>query len=476
MDGDFADAECEPVRLPGASASTLKVPSLLNSLPRLLLKTKCGFQGFLQSLVQSPSMKQQTTSAASSTTWPMPLPYPEVFTSGSHSSVPDSHLKRLVCLQVAAFDWLVLGCPGGSPRELRLGGKLAACQWSVVRMLEHLVVDRNTPEFILAGDMGRTANKVEDLEEHLAVLSRAFNELHDFDVGYFSEKLTKPETVAEDEKFRCGTLVGRTTKEATIAAKPLMSERLRFPLEVLRMLAESGRLKPIEAGSYYPAYMSGMFAVGKDQSRDRLILDGRPANLLDLGQSKWSQGMASAAAVSLIFLQDERNLVVCGEDLRDFFYQFQANPERTRRNALCETLTEHEARYVFGTVPEGFVTEGRVHIGFSSLAMGDVCAVEYAQCSHLGILLQSNVCKASELMTLRGSVPRGLLQVGIIVDDLIILEQVLKAAYDGGAEISAKDGLKEQGKPMPLLASKVTPRRPSIARLVVGSGALRLMV
>ena len=95
------------------------------------------------------------------------------------------------------------------------------------------------------------------------------------------------------------------------------------------------------------------------------------------------------------------------------------NSERTRRNALCDTLTKDEARHVFGAVPDSFLSEGRVHIGFSSLAMGDICAVEYAQCSHFGILLQSNVCKASELMTLRGSVPRGLLQVGIIVDDLV---------------------------------------------------------
>ena len=486
MDGVVADDKCEPVRLPGASASTLKVPSLLNSLPRLLLKTRCGFQGFLQSLVQSPSLKQQTTSTTSSTTWPMPLPYPEVFLAGSSSSVPNSHLKRLVCLQVAAFDWLVLGCPKGSPRELHLGGKLAACQWSVVRMLEHLVVDRNTPEFILAGDMGRTASKVEDLEEHLAVLSRAFNELHDFDAGYFSGRLTKPQPEAGNDKFRCGTFVGRTTKDAIIAAKPLVSERLRFPadpsfnplpffdastslryqqprsagklpqevgvvppavnirpdrknkMEVFRMLADSGRLRPIEAGSYHTGYTSGMFAVGKGQSRDRLILDGRPANMLDLGQSKWSQGMASAAAVSLIFLRDERNLVVCGEDLRDFFYQFQVNPERTRRNALCETLTEQEAQYVFGAVPKKYVSRGRVHMGFSSLAMGDVCAVEYAQCSHLGILLQADVCKASELMTLRGSVPRGLLQVGIIVDDLIVLEQVLKTAYEEGCELECQ--------------------------------------
>jgi hypothetical protein len=39
--------------------------------------------------------------------------------------------KRMICLQVALLDWLVLGCPKHAPKELFLGKKLKSSQWSV---------------------------------------------------------------------------------------------------------------------------------------------------------------------------------------------------------------------------------------------------------------------------------------------------------------------------------------------------------
>ena len=469
----LASKRSECVKLPGSSASSIRVPALLNSLPRLLLQTKCCFQGFLQSLVSTHGANDAPTSSASSSAWPMPIPYPEVFSGGAAARVAKCHLKRLTCLQVAVFNWLCLGCPRLAPSVIRMGARLSALQWSAVRMLEHLAVDGNTPEFVDAGDMGRSAGKVEDLEDHLSVLSRAFSDLHGFEGGYWAAGVSKPD--AEDgEPLRCGEAVGRSEKEAVINAKPLVAERLHFPaapsfdpvpyfdestasryekprslgkkpddlderpppvqiradnynkLALFKKLADTGRLKMIPHDSFYANYRSGMFSVVKDQLRDRLILDGRPANMLDQGQSKWCKGMASASSITNIFLADDRDLVICGEDLKDFFYQFVVNEERTCRNALACELSVSECRLVFGDVPTHLVRKGKVCVGFSSLAMGDVCAVEYAQCSHLSLLLQKKVCHPGELLTLKGAVPRGLLQVGIIVDDLVILEQVLR--------------------------------------------------
>ena len=58
--------------------------------------------------------------------------------------------------------------------------------------------------------------------------------------------------------------------------------------------------------------------------------------------------------------------------------------------------------------------------------MGDTMAVEFAQAGHIGLCLQHGVAAVDELITLHGSLPRGLLQVGVIVDDLIFLEQVIR--------------------------------------------------
>lgn len=443
----------------------------------MLLQTKCSFQGFLQTLVSTRGIDEVPTSMVSSSVWPMPMPYPEVFAGGAAARVSDCHLKRLVCLQVAVFDWLCLGSPLHAPAMIKMGMKLSASQWSAVRMLEHLAVDGNTPEFVDAGDMGRSAGKVEDLEEHLSVLSRAFSDLHAFEGGYWAAGGSRPFEEADcSTPLRCGEAVGRSEKEAVISAKPLIADRLQFPaapsfdpvpyfdegtasryenprtlgkvpseveenppavqiradkynrMMLFKKLAESGRLRMIPHDSFYSNYRSGMFSVVKDQFRDRLILDGRPANLLDRSQSKWCRGMASSSALGGIFLGDNADLVICGEDLKDFFYQFSVNDERTCRNALACDLSVQEAEEIFGEVQMELVHKGRIFVGFSSLAMGDVCAVEYAQCAHLSLLLQKKVCHQEELLTLRGAVPRGLLQIGVIVDDLVILEQVVRGS------------------------------------------------
>ena len=327
--------------------------------------------------------------------------------------------------------------------------------------------------------MGRSAGKVEDLEDHLAVLARAFSDLHAFEGGYWAAGGSKPlDETGGFSPLRCGEAAGRSEKEAVISAKPLVADRLHFPaapsfdplpyfdestasryekprtlgwspseveeappvvqvradrsnkMKLFKKLAESGRLQMIPHDSFHSRYRSGMFSVVKDQHRDRLILDGRPANLLDRAQTKWCRGMAAASALGHIFLAADRDLVINGEDLKDFFYQFAVNGERTCRNALACDLSVREAEHIFGSVPRSLVHKGRVYVGFSSLAMGDVCAVEYAQCAHLSLLLQKSVCRQKELLTLRGSVPRGLLQVGVIVDDLIILEQMVRGESD----------------------------------------------
>ena len=71
--------------------------------------------------------------------------------------------------------------------------------------------------------------------------------------------------------------------------------------------------------------------------------------------------------------------------------------------------------------------------------MGDVSSCEFAQASHLGLCLQRGVCSAEEVLCLKSAIPRGLLQVGIIIDDLVILEQVLRRDHMlGGAGSSGR--------------------------------------
>ena len=482
-DGPSGSEPFVPVtKLPGSGAATIRVYGFLNSLPRLILQSSRPFRDFLLAIVQQPSGESTCTSAPSSSTWPCPLPYPEVFKRRASSRVHDAHLKRLVCLQVAALDWLFLGSPSAAPMSLRLGTRLSARQWSVVKMLEFLAVDRNFPEFVEAGDMGRSAGKVEDFQECVDALARAAGVLHAQHGGYSFAKPSKPSSLDDNVLLRAGRVQGRVDKDPVATAKPLVASRLIFPpppefdprpffdeatldryeypvshglepsqasgppprvqvrasrtekLELYKKLAQSGRLGPVPSGSFHPGYTSGLFAVPKDQLRDRMVLDGRPANLLHRGQNKWCKAMASAATLSHIRLREGHVLTMSGEDLKDFFYQFVVNHERMCRNTLCQPLSLKEAKYVFGEQFEW--PESVVQVGLTTLAMGDTCAVEYAQCSHVALCLRGGVAEVDEMLSLHGSIPRGLLQVGIVVDDLVILEQVLR--QQSGRSIAAR--------------------------------------
>ena len=481
--GSGTTSSGEPLKLPGAGAATINVPGFLNSLPRLLLKTKGNLRGFLVSIVQNQADDSSATSLPGSSTWPCPLPYPEVFRRMACSRVPDAHLKRLVCLQIAVMDWLFLGMARAAPLSLRLGTRLTAKQWSIVRTLEHLAVDGNFAEFIDASDMGRSAGKIEDFQDSVDTLARAVATLH-CERGAYT--FLKPSTTNDPDAplLRAGVIAGRVEKDMVVTAKPLIASRLHFPpppqfdprpffddatldrydqpitkgwkpedvdelppkvmvratrndkIELYKKLAASGRLKPVLVNTFHSGYTSGLFAVHKDQHKDRLILDGRPANLLSHKQHKWCRSMASGGTLAQMHLAPDEVLVCNGLDLKDFFYQFSVNAERCSRNALAAPLTEAESKIVFG--PQFQWPETPIWVGLSTLAMGDVNAVEYAQASHIGLCLQKSVAEPDELMSLHGALPRGLLHIGIIVDDLIVLERVLVSAFRDGRKLECE--------------------------------------
>ena len=481
-DGAKDGGEVDP---PGSKASTIRVASFLNSIPRLLMKTQCGLSDFLRSLVMTHEHEACSTSAGSSI-WPMPIPFPEVFRPGANKGEKSVHLKRLVSMQVAVMDWLLLGMPRSAPKSIRLGAKLLAGQWSVVRMLEFLVVDGNTPEFVDAASMGRSASKVEDFEFHLEALSRMMAAVHVEEHQYFGSTLSRSIPFEEDEsgKLRCGKVVSRSSREVMITAKPLVASRLKFPsaptfdpcsffdiptreryekprtlgkdplqapapprvsvradrynkVELYKKLAASGRLKPLVPGTFSRVYTSGLFSVTKDAEKDRLILDGRPANLLDRSQTLWCKAMASASSLTGLYIEEDRVVYASGEDLKDFFYQFVVNQERLCRNVLSDPISVDEAEKVFGQVDDKYITNGEVWVGLSTLAMGDCCSVEFSQCSHLSLMIREGVADVEELLTLYSPPPRGLLQVGIVVDDLIVLEHLLRSDMEQEETVGA---------------------------------------
>eukprot|EP00439_Symbiodinium_sp_Y106_P000056 s9058_g1.t1 len=98
--------------------------------------------------------------------------------------------------------------------------------------------------------------------------------------------------------------------------------------------------------------------------------------------------------------------------------------ERAVRNLICGSLTRSEAAFVFDC-PAADLPAGGTGIlcGLSSLAMGDSSACEFAQCSHLGVLVQGRAVYPGELLLQASSPPRSLLSIGLVIDDLVVLQR-----------------------------------------------------
>ena len=402
----------------------------------------------------------------------MPIPYPEAFRASHPSEVDGLWRKRLISLQSVLLSWLALGRPARAPRTMGLGTPLSAKQWTAISVLRHLNFDGNTPEFIDADLMGRGAAKFESFEDALGALCKAMASVDLQSHGYYTDALSRPPVDYDHAAVTCGKVIGKMQKMNVSPAKDIEADRIEFPnppafdpvplldqetaavyerplevgpelssiteafpvvhirassnnkLELLKKLADSKRLKPLHASEVRRRHLSGLFAVPKNQTRDRLILDARPANLADAVLHRWCKSMASAAALADIVLDPEQILLASGEDLRDFFYQFTVGDQRVRRNALADPLTLQEARYVFSDWLEGY--DSPVFCGLATLAMGDQNACEFAQCSHLAMMLEAGVLSQDEMISLQGDIPRGLLSVGVIIDDLVLLEKLLR--------------------------------------------------
>lgn len=399
----------------------------------------------------------------------MPVPFPEVFTKKVNSE--EDWEKKLVSLQVIILSWLCLGGPRGAPCSLSLGERLSAEQWSVVSYLRHLNRDGNTPNEVDSMMMGRAAAKFESIEVALSSLHRGIAFLHDsFRDSSFGPLDHSRPAEFDDSWMRCGSIVGHFEGEVLSTAKPIIADRLGFPgapsfdpvpyfdqataevflrpldhaaspesfegevprvkinasqkekIALFKKLSLCGRLKPVMGNKVRGRFVSGLFSVGKNALVDRLILDARPPNLLEASKTFWCGSMAAGSCIGDLVLHPDQALLASGLDLKDYFYQFIISEQRVERNILSGCISLVEAREIFGHDFEW--PEKKIHVALSTLAMGDLLACEFAQSAHLGMLLDFGAISTKQLITMKTPLPRSFSLVGIVIDDMIVLEKV----------------------------------------------------
>ena len=98
--------------VPGASAPNFSLPGFWHSLPSLILRQVSSFSRFLRSQITAGNAPAHTSS-----TWPMPLPFPAVSQPGAARR--NSWRHKRINLIVALLNWFNLGCRAAAPAEIQ---------------------------------------------------------------------------------------------------------------------------------------------------------------------------------------------------------------------------------------------------------------------------------------------------------------------------------------------------------------------
>lgn len=154
------------IRVPGARASKYVGQLFGHALLRHLVRSCSGLGCFARSLFGRFDLHTGHTEAATGSL-PMPLPYPEVLRGGNHGESIELARKKLINCIVIVLNYLHLGRPVSWPAECRLGQRLRKAQWESVRRFEGFLEDWLICDSIGPEEMGRTAQKVESIEDTL---------------------------------------------------------------------------------------------------------------------------------------------------------------------------------------------------------------------------------------------------------------------------------------------------------------------
>ena len=198
---------------------------------------------------------------------------------------------------------------------------------------------------------------------------------------------------------------------------------------------------------------AGMFCIPKSLDRDRLILDARPGNRCTPLDSRWLSTLGSHTVLLDFVLKPSELLLASGEDIRDYYYNFEISPSRARQYILIGDYKPEEVSH-FSSFEPRFWASSRVVVGLKTLAMGDVNAVSFGQAAHVGLVLASGAAGVENLLTYRGRPPRDRLSLGVVIDDLLVLERTLRTEIaatrgSGSRDVIAKIRAAYASAPLP---------------------------
>ena len=110
----------------------------------------------------------------------------------------------------------------------------------------------------------------------------------------------------------------------------MRTSRNRARLDLLAQLDEGGRLPILSSKGLDLRGSCGMFSIPKSLQKDRLIFNARPSNLLMPIDTRWLRTLGAASTLLDLQLDDDEELLLSGEDVRDFYYNFHITEDGAR--------------------------------------------------------------------------------------------------------------------------------------------------
>lgn len=453
--------------VPGFDASPIDIGSMWRTWPHKIFSSATPFGRYYRAQC-SKSPRSQCDVAPNAELWPCPLPYHGADLSVKKNGERTAGFRHIVNLQISYLSFLHVGQHQLPPDRVCGPVALTDQQKSMVRRVEELASAWAEQKAFSASDMGRTAAKQERQEEILKKLECFSSSVVQGLSKYqrMSQKVELCRPTAER-----GKVIGHLQKSNVCTAQRIVADRIKMEgrpvfdptpfldseckrlfeepfcqginpdslvdkpprvrvhasldekIKLLCLLNKSGRLvfrKPSEIIAHHG---NGLFCVPKNLDVDRLILDGRPANQLQLTPDKYILSMGAATPLLGIHLSDDEKLLMSGDDLSNFFYTFKIGHDRASRNFLDWKIGTKLVKN-FAGFPDALKSERYVYACLNTLAMGDSAACEYAQTSHICMGLISGAIDPNNLLTLHGRTPRHSTLSGIIIDDFILMQKV----------------------------------------------------
>ncbi|CAE7717395.1 unnamed protein product [Symbiodinium sp. CCMP2592] len=114
-----------------------------------------------------------------------------------------------------------------------------------------------------------------------------------------------------------------------------------------------------------------------------------------------------------------------GEDVRDYYHQFRVSDDRSALYRFEGVFKPGDLAHLPSFRREMWGWSG-LAVALGTMAMGDKNSVALGQASHAGLVLDRLGLGVEHFLCIRGRVPRSPVMVGVLIDDLVLLEKALR--------------------------------------------------